>query len=107
VSDELQWDAHAAAYIRGRGDRYPGAGSVEPDWTQEVMSDVDLLAFEPGPKSRMGASRFIGWSPTGRRALVIIAYRDLDGDLHGINAWPATGNDLRIYEEGIEHGEED
>jgi len=107
VSDELQWDADAAAYIRGRGDRYPGAGSVEPEWTQEVMSDVDLLAFEPDPKSRMGASRFIGWSPTGRRVLVIIAYRDLDGDLHGINAWPATGNDLRIYEEGIEHGEED
>jgi len=107
VSDELQWDADAAAYIWGRGDRYPGADGVKPDWTQEVMSDVDLLAFEPGPKSRMGASRFIGWSPTGRRALVIIAYRDLDGDLRGINAWPATGNDLRIYEEGIEHGEED
>jgi hypothetical protein len=35
----------------------------------------------------------------GGRVLVIIAYRDFDGDLHGINAWPATGNDLRIYEE--------
>ena len=23
---------------------------------------------------------------------MIIAYRDLDGDPHGINAWPATGN---------------
>ena len=107
MSDDLQWDADAAAYIRGRGGRYPGAGSVEPELTQEVMSDVDLLAFEPDPKSRMGASRFIGWSPTARRVLVVIAYRDLGGDLHGINAWPATGNDLRIYKEGIEHGEED
>ncbi len=59
------------------------------------------------PESRIGASGFIGWSPTASRVLVIIAYRDLDGDLHVINAWPATGNDLRIYEEGIEHGEED
>jgi hypothetical protein len=29
--------------------------------------------------------------------LVVIAYRDLDGDLHGMNAWPATGRDLAIY----------
>jgi hypothetical protein len=64
MGGELQWDPESAAYIRGRGDRYPGADGVEPDWTQEVMSDVDLLAFEPDPKSRMGAARFIGWSPT-------------------------------------------
>jgi hypothetical protein len=106
MGSELQWDAESAAYIRGRGDRYPGADGVESDWTQEVMSDVDLLAFEPDPKSRIGAARFIGWSPTAGRVLVIIAYRDLDGDLHGINAWPATCNDLRIYEKGIDHGEE-
>jgi hypothetical protein len=60
MSGELRWDAESAAYIRGRGDRYSGADGVEPDWTQEVVSDVDLLAFEPDPKSRMGAARFIG-----------------------------------------------
>lgn len=53
------------------------------------MNDVDLLALEPDTKSRMGASRFIGHSPSTERVLVVIAYRDLDGDLHGINAWPA------------------
>jgi hypothetical protein len=107
MGDELQWDAGSADYIRNRGNRYPGADGVEPDWTQEVMSDVDLLAFEPDPKSRMGAARFIGWSLTAGRVLVIITYRDLDGDLHRINAWPATGSDLRIYEEGIDYGEAD
>ncbi len=107
LGGELQWDAESATYIRERGERYPGAEGVEPRWTQEVMSDVALLAFEPDPKSRMGASRFIGWSPTADRVLVVIAYRDLDGDLHGINAWPATGIDLRIYEEGRDDGQED
>ena len=59
---------------------------IEPEWTNEVMVDVDLLALEPDPKSRMGASRFIGRSRSGGRVLVVIAFRDLDGDLHGINA---------------------
>jgi hypothetical protein len=39
--------------------------------------------------------------------LVVIAYRDLDGDLHGINAWPATGADLRAYEGVISDGQDD
>ncbi len=39
--------------------------------------------------------------------LVVIAYRDLDGDLHGVNAWPATGAALRIYEEGLNNGKDD
>lgn len=49
------------------------------------MSHVDLLAFEPHRKSRMRASRFIGWWPSAGRELVIIAYCDLDGDLHATN----------------------
>lgn len=36
----------------------------------------------------------------------VIAFRDADGDLHGINAWPATGADLRIYEEGTNNGKD-
>ena len=38
---------------------------------------------------------------------MVIAYRDLDGDLHGVNAWPATGADLKFYEEGLDHGQDD
>lgn len=32
-----------------------------------------------------------------RHVLVVIAFRDADGDLYGVNAWPATGADLRFY----------
>lgn len=65
------------------------------------------LALEPDPKSRMGASRFIGHSPSAERVIVVIAYRDLDGDLHGVNAWPATGADLRLYQQGDDDGQDD
>lgn len=77
---------------------------IDPDWTREALSDVDMVALEPDPKSRMGASRFIGHSASAGRVLVVIAYRDLDGDLHGVNAWPATGADLQIYQEGLDDG---
>ena len=54
----------------------------------------------------MGAARFIGYSPGAVRVLVVIAYRDLDGDVHGVNAWPATGADLKLYEEGRDDGQD-
>ena len=53
-----------------------------------------------------GASRIIGESTSAGMVLVVIAYRDLDGDLHGINAWPATGPDLAAYEPAVSDGEE-
>lgn len=59
MGEELNWDRESVAYIRARGERYPGGMAIEPVWTQEVMDDVDLAVFEPDPKSRMGASRFI------------------------------------------------
>ena len=52
----------------------------------------------------MGAASFIGYSPGAVRVLVVIAYRDLDGDLQGVNAWPATGADLTLYEKGRDDG---
>ena len=55
----------------------------------------------------MGASRFIGRSHSPGRVLTVIAYRDLDGDLHGINAWSATGTDLRLYQQGDDDGQDD
>ena len=106
MGEEIQWDPNAMAYVRSRGDRYPDGLDIEPQWTQEVMDDVDLLALEPDPKSRMGASRFIGSSRSAGRVLVVIAYRDLDGDLHGINAWPATGADLKLYKQGDDDGQD-
>jgi hypothetical protein len=107
VVEDIQWDAEAIDYIRTRGDRYPAAEGVEPEWTQEAMADVELLALEPDPKSRMGASRFIGHSASAERVIVVIAYRDLDDDLHGVNAGPATGADLRLYQQGDDDGQDD
>lgn len=107
VGEIIHWDSDAVAYIRSRGDRYPDGVGIEPAWTQEVMADVDLLALEPDPKSRMGASRFIGRSRSAGRVIVVIAYRDLDGDLHGVNAWPATGADLKTYQQGDDDGQDD
>ena len=81
----------SAASIRSRPDRYPGRQAIEPEWTQEALDDVDLVAFEPDPKSRIGASRSSVARQGAGRVLVVIAFRDTDGDLHAINAWPATG----------------
>lgn len=64
----------------------------------EVLTDARMIAVTPYPRSRMGASAFIGWSPSAGRVLLVLAYRDLNGDLHGLNAWPASGRDLATYE---------
>jgi hypothetical protein len=91
VVELIQWDEASAAYVWARSQRCPGAFDIEPAWTQGVFDDPDYVAFEPDPKSRVGGSRIIGDSPSAGRALIVIAYRDLDGELHGVNAWPATG----------------
>ena len=45
------------------------------------------------------STRSIGYSPLAGRVLTDIAYRDDGGDLHLINAWPATPAVLKIYRE--------
>jgi hypothetical protein len=57
VGEPVSWSVEQAIYIRTRSERYPGATNIEPAWTQQVMDDPDLIAFEPDPKSRVGASR--------------------------------------------------
>jgi hypothetical protein len=37
---------------------------------------------------------------------VVIAYRDLDADLHGMNAWPASARDLESYLKDGDDGEQ-
>lgn len=100
------WDAEDAAYISSRSSRYPGALDIDPDWTLEVLEDERLVVLNPYPASRIGASGFIGRSASAGRVLVVIAYRDLDSDWHGLNAWPASGRDLATYQEGERDGEE-
>lgn len=85
----------------------PRSGRHRPGLDAGGAVRPDLIAFEPDPKSRIGASRFIGESPAAGMVLVVVGYRDLDGDLHGINAWPATGPDMALYVAGVRDGEDD
>lgn len=103
---ELWWADEDADHIRSRSVRYPGAVDLEPEWTQEVMADEYLLELSPYPASRVGASGFIGYSPAAGRVLVVIGYRDLDGELHGMNAWPASGRDLATYRRAVSDDKE-
>ena len=65
----------------------------------EALNDPDVVAFVPDPKSRSGkSSRFIGFSPTADRVLVVIVV-DHDGQQYGANCWPANPTDQRIYRE--------
>jgi hypothetical protein len=100
----IAWADEDPDYIRSRSSRYPGALDLEPDWTREVFTDMNLLELSPYPGSRVGATGFVGYSPSAQRVLVVLAYRDLDGDLHGLNAWPASGRDLVTYNEGNADG---
>ena len=66
MGEEIYWDPDAIAYIRSRGDRYPDGADIEPDWTQEVMADDDLLALEPDPEIEDGSLAVHRPLPIGR-----------------------------------------
>jgi hypothetical protein len=71
-----------------------------------VIADEHLVELSPYPASRVHALGLIGYSPSAGRVLVVIAYRDLDGQLHGMNAWPASGRDLITYQQAVSYDEE-
>jgi hypothetical protein len=49
----------------------------------------------------------VAWARAAEtHALGALYYRDLDGELHGVNTWPATGADLQIYQEGLDDGQD-
>lgn len=93
--DDLWWRAQDADYIRKRGERYPGATGIEPEWTLEAAADPRRIVRDPDPKSRSGAIRIIGYSPSAGFVLTVIATRS---DHAGATAWKSTGADLRAYE---------
>lgn len=102
----IEWAEEDANYIATRSRQYLGALDIDVEWTREVLTNSRLIAVVPYSRSRMGAAAFIGWSPSARRILLVLAYQDLDGDLHGLNAWPASGRDLATYHERNEDDEE-
>ncbi len=86
---ELWWSEEDADYIRHRSSRYFGSLDIEPAWTEKATADEHLVELSPYPASR-----------------VLIAYRDLDGEFHGMNAWPASGRDLATYRKAVSDDEE-
>ncbi len=96
---EVIWSDAAAKHL-ARSQRYPGALDIEVDWTVEAVNDIDAVQVDPYWTSRVNALAFIGYSAAAGAVLVVLAYRDLDGDLHGMTAWPATGRALRLYTDG-------
>jgi hypothetical protein len=61
---------------------------IEPSWMQEELHDPKMIAFRPDPTTyeRRTVRRRIRQLDDARRA----GYRDLDSELHGINARPAA-----------------
>jgi hypothetical protein len=96
---EVIWSDAAAQHL-ARSRRYPDAADIEVDWTVEAVNDRDAVQVDPYWASRVNALAIIGYSAGAGAVLVVLAYRDLDDDLHGMSAWPATGRALRLYTEG-------
>ena len=81
-------------YIHRRSDRYTGATDLEVDWTLEAAADPRCVVHGPDSKSRSGAVRIIGYSPSAGFVITIIA----TGTTHaGVTAWKSSGA-LRDYE---------
>jgi hypothetical protein len=91
---DLWWDEEDAAHIRSRSTRYPGADDLEPAWTVEAAADPDRVTRQPDPRSRVGYTRVIGYSPTAECVLTVIIDPD---DSSGVTAWKTRGVDLRDY----------
>ncbi len=69
--------------------------NIEPAWTWEAATDPRRIERDPDPKSRAGAVRITGYSPSAGFVITIIA----TGGFHaGVTAWKSGGADLRDYE---------
>lgn len=95
---EVVWSTDAVEHLK-RSTRYPGALDIDLMWTQEAVDDEDAVVVDPYWASRINATAIIGYTPTAAMVLLVLVYRALDGTLHGMTAWPATGRALRLYTE--------
>jgi hypothetical protein len=93
--EDLWWRDDDAWYIRHRSERYPGATDIEPSWTFEAAADPRRVVYDPDPKSRSGAIRLIGYSPSAGFVLTVIITRRTHA---GATAWKSSGADLHDYE---------
>jgi hypothetical protein len=93
VVGELIWPTEAVTHMWDKH-RMTVAMAVE------ALTDPDVVAFIPDPRSRSGkSSRFIGFSPLADAVVVVIVV-DHEGQQYGGNSWAANPTDQRIYREG-------
>lgn len=83
-----------------------GRGSTQAQWISRLTgrsrrstTATPFRSTRTRPRVS-NALAIIGYSAGAGAVLVVLAYRDLDSDLHGMSAWPATGRALRLYTEG-------
>lgn len=91
-----------------RGDYIWRRHRVRSAWANEAVHDGSAVRFRPDPASLSGdAVRVIGYSVAAQAILtVILLPGDTDpkepaaGEWWGVNAWPASDRDRRLYGEG-------
>lgn len=89
---ELHWPSDAVTHMWD-------AHRTTVEMATEAVNDPDAVGFIPDPKSRSGkSSRFIGFSPTAERVLVVIVVSH-QGRQYGANCWPANTTDQNTYRE--------
>ncbi len=96
---EVNWSNAAVDHLAS-SKRCPGALDLEVAWTVEAVNDVDAVQVDPYWTSCTNALAIIGYSAAAGAVLVVLVYRNLGGDLHGLTAWPTTGRALRVYTDG-------
>lgn len=64
----------------------------------EAVRDDRRIVRDPDPKSRSGAVRIIGYSPSAGFVMTVIA---TGTDHVGVTAWPTNGGDLQEYERKV------
>jgi uncharacterized DUF497 family protein len=67
-------------------------------WAQEAVADPRAMITDPDPRSRSGATRVVGYSPTAGFVITVIALR-VDEEFWGVSAWKTSGAERRNYQE--------
>jgi hypothetical protein len=61
------------------------------------------MISDPDPRSKTGAVRIVGYSPTAGFVITVIAL-PLGDELWGVTAWKTTGAERRNYQEAQDDG---
>lgn len=95
---DVRWTRVRAEYIATRSERYPDATDIAQSWAQEAADDPGAVIHDPDPRSKTGAVRIVGHSPSAGFVITVIALA-VDGQLWGVAAWKTTGAERRNYQE--------